>query len=73
MPNMRRMLGCRNTSSFFRRDVWSAQISYPHINRLIGMASKIRYLLLLLTLASVQNLERAPVDAFSDARCASML
>ena len=73
MPTMRRMLQCRNTSIFFRRDVRSAHISHTHSNRLIGMAIKISYLLRLSSLASVQNLARAPIDAFPAARRASML
>ena len=68
MPNMRRMLCCRNTSSFFRSDVQSDHLSHPHSNILMGMARNMRYLLWLLTLASVQNLVRAPIDAFPDAR-----
>ena len=52
MPNMRRMLWCRNTSIFFKRVV-----------RLLRLS----------TLAYVQNLRRAPIDAFPATRCASML
>ena len=37
MPNMRRMLRCRNSSRFFRRDVRSAQLSRPHSNILMIM------------------------------------
>ena len=72
MHNMRQMLRCRNTSSFFGRDVRSAQLSHSHSNRLMGIARKIGYLLQFLTLASVQNLARAPIDEFSAARRASM-
>ena len=49
---------------FFRRDVWSAQIWHTHTSRLIGMAIKIRYMIWLSTLASVQNLARSHIDAF---------
>ena len=62
MPNMRRILQFSNTSSFFRRDVWIAQISYPHSNILMGIARKIRYLLQLSALASVYNLAKDPID-----------
>ena len=68
MPDMCQMLLCRHTSIFFRRDVRSNQLSHPHSNRLAGMARKTRYLLRLSTLASAQNLERAPIDAFPDSR-----
>ena len=72
MPNIIWMLRFSNTSSFFRRDVRSPQLSHTHSNRFMGMARKIRYLLLLLTLASVQNLARAPIDAFPADRRTSM-
>ena len=72
MPSMRQMLQCRNTSSLFLRDVWSAYLSHPHGNELIGIVRKMRYSLQLLTLASVQKLARAPIDAFLASRCVSM-
>ena len=72
MHSMRRMLWCRNTSSFSMRDFRSAQLLHPHSSRLIGMAREIRYLLWLLTLASVKNLARAPIDEFPAARRVSI-
>ena len=72
MPSMSQMLRCRNTSRFFRRNVWSAQISHTHSSRLMVMARKIRYLLRLSTLASVQNLARASIYAFPADRSAPM-
>ena len=72
ITNMPRMLQCKNTSSFFRKNVRSAQLSHPHSHILMGMARKIRYLLRLLILASVQNLARDPIDAFPAARRALM-
>ena len=72
IPNTRRMLRYKNISSFFNRDVRSSQISYPYINILMGIAKKIRYLLLLLALAYVHNLSRAAIDAFPADICALM-
>ena len=72
MPNIRRMLRCENNSSFFSRDVRSAQLSHPHGSILMGMATKIKYLLLLWIIASVQILARAPVASFLLARGASV-
>ena len=73
MHNMRQMLQCRNISRLFRRDIRSAESSHPHSNRLTGMARKIRYLLRLTTLVSVQNVARAPIDEFPASRRVSML
>ena len=64
IPDMRRMLRCRNISRFFSRDVQSSQISHPHSKRLMGMVIKISYLLKLSTLTSIQTLARAPIDEF---------
>ena len=72
IPSMCRMLQCRDTAIFSRSDVQSAQILHPYISRLMGMAIKIRYLLQLLKLVSVYNLEKAPIDKFPAARCASI-
>ena len=72
MPNMRRILRCGNTSSCFWSDVRSTHISHPLSNILMGTARKMRYLLQFLTLASVNNLERSPIDAFTAVRRPSM-
>ena len=72
MPNRRWMLRCSNTSSVFWRYVRSAHISYPHSNRLMGMARNMRYLLRFLTLSYVHNLVRDHIYEFPDARCASI-
>ena len=64
IPDMRRMLRCRNISRFFSRNVQSSQILHPHSNRLMGMVIKISYLLQLSTLASIQTLARDPFDEF---------
>ena len=72
VPNMCQMLRCRNTLIFFRRDLHISHLSHTHSNRLMGMARKIRYLLLLSTLSSVKNLARAPIDEFPYSRRASM-
>ena len=69
--NMRCILRCKNTSILFSRDIQSVQLSHTHSNILMGMARKIRYLLQLLTLDSIQNCERDPIDAFPSARRAS--
>ena len=72
MPSMRRMLRFSKTSSFKRRDVQSTQVSYPHRSKLMGMARKMRYLLIFLTLVSVHNLAGAPIDVFTADRRALM-
>ena len=69
--NMRRILRFKNTSILFSRDIQSAQLSHTHSNRLMGMARNIRYLLQLLTLESIQNCERDPIDVFPSDRRAS--
>ena len=56
---------------FFRRDFRSGQLSHTHSSRFMGMVRKISYLLQLSTLAYVQNLARAPIDAFPVDRCES--
>ena len=73
VPNMCRMLRCRNNLSFFRRDARSAHLSHPHSNILMEMSRKMRYLLQLSMLVSVHNLARDPIDAFYGARRALML
>ena len=73
MPNMRRMLQCSNTSSFFIRDAWISQFSHYYSNIFMGMARRLIYLLQFLTLGYVHNLARAPIDAFPDARCADVV
>ena len=72
MPNMCEMLRCCNNTFFKRSDVQNAQLSHPHINLLMGMARKTRYLLRLSKLASVKNLARSPIDDFTSARCVVM-
>ena len=72
MPYMRQVLWCRNNSSFFRRDVHSAQLSHPHSNLLMGMTKNMRYSLRLLTPTSVHNLAMSPLYEFSSARCVLM-
>ena len=72
MSNMRQILGCRNTSSLFRRDIQSSQLSHPHSNKLIGMARKMSYLLQFSMLASVYNLARDCIDTFPNAGHASI-
>ena len=62
MPSMRQILRCRKTSILKRRDEQIDQLSHPHRSKFMGMASKMRYLLRLLTLASVHILVRAPID-----------
>ena len=52
--------------------MWSARISHPHSNTLVGMEIKMRYLMQLLMLASVQNLAGVPIDNFPAARHVSM-
>ena len=72
MTSMLRMLQCRKTSSFFMRDVQSAQLSHPHSSKLMGMARKMRYLLQLSTLSSIHNLAMDPIDVLTDARRVSI-
>ena len=73
MPSMSRMLRFRKTSSLFWRDMRNAQISHPHMSRLVGMASKMRYFLRLSTLTYVQNFWRDPIDSFPSSSRAAML
>ena len=72
LPSMNWMLWCRNNPSFLRKDVQIAQILQTNSNRFMGRERKMRYLLWLLTLVSVQNLVRTSISAFPSARHASM-
>ena len=66
IPSMRHMLRCSNTSSFSRKGLWSTHISHPHSSRLMVMARKMIYFLLLSALLYFHNLARAPIDTFPD-------
>ena len=62
MPSMSWMLRCTKNSIISRKDVRSAHLSHPCRIKLMGVERKIRHLLQFSTLASVQNLARAPID-----------
>ena len=72
VPSTRWILRCKNTSSCLRRDLKSAHLSHPHGSKLMEMLRKMRYLLVLLMLESVQNLWMDPTYAFNSAKRASM-
>ena len=67
MPGMRWMMRCRN-NPIFHEGCPKRPAFTTHSSRLIGMARNISYFMCFSTLAYVQNLERAPIDAFNAAR-----
>ena len=68
MPSMRHILHCRKTSSLFRRDVQSSQISHPRRSRLVVMSGKMSYLLWFSTMTYDQNLWGDPIDVLTDVK-----